>query len=34
LALLHEGNIVIEGAFADLEKSYDRFVSSFMQRDD
>jgi phospholipid/cholesterol/gamma-HCH transport system ATP-binding protein len=34
LALLHEGNIVIEGAFADLEKSDDKFVSDFMRRDD
>ncbi len=33
LALLHEGNIVIEGAFADLEKSGDKFVSEFMRRD-
>jgi phospholipid/cholesterol/gamma-HCH transport system ATP-binding protein len=34
LALLHEGNIVIEGAFSDLEKSDDKFVSDFMRRDD
>ena len=33
LALLNEGNIVIEGAFADLEKSHDKFVSDFMRRD-
>ena len=33
LALLHEGNIVIEGAFEDLEKSHDKFVSDFMRRD-
>ena len=34
LALIHEGNIVIEGAFEDLEKSHDKFVSDFMRRDD
>jgi phospholipid/cholesterol/gamma-HCH transport system ATP-binding protein len=34
LALLNEGNIVIEGAFSDLEKSDDKFVSDFMRRDD
>jgi phospholipid/cholesterol/gamma-HCH transport system ATP-binding protein len=33
LALLHEGNIVIEGTFGDLEKSHDKFVSDFMRRD-
>ena len=33
LALLHEGNIVIEGAFEDLEKSRDKFVVDFMRRD-
>ena len=33
LALLHEGNIVIEGAFEDLEKSHDTFVLEFMRRD-
>jgi phospholipid/cholesterol/gamma-HCH transport system ATP-binding protein len=33
LALLHEGNIVIEGAFEDLEKSHDTFVLNFMRRD-
>jgi phospholipid/cholesterol/gamma-HCH transport system ATP-binding protein len=33
LALLNEGNIVIEGAFADLEKSHQKFVSDFMRRD-
>ena len=33
LALLHEGNIVIEGTFEDLEKSHDKFVSDFMRRD-
>jgi phospholipid/cholesterol/gamma-HCH transport system ATP-binding protein len=34
LALLHEGNIVIEGSFSDLEKSEEKFVSDFMRRDD
>ena len=34
LALLNEGNIVIEGAFSDLEKSDDKFISDFMRRDD
>jgi phospholipid/cholesterol/gamma-HCH transport system ATP-binding protein len=33
LALLHEGNIVIEGSFEDLEKSHDKFVLDFMRRD-
>jgi phospholipid/cholesterol/gamma-HCH transport system ATP-binding protein len=33
LALLNEGNIVIEGAFADLEKSHEKFVEEFMRRD-
>ena len=33
LALLHQGNIVIEGAFEDLEKSHDKFVLDFMRRD-
>ncbi len=33
LALLHQGNIVIEGSFEDLEKSDDQFVSDFMRRD-
>jgi phospholipid/cholesterol/gamma-HCH transport system ATP-binding protein len=33
LALLHQGNIVIEGAFEDLEKSRDKFVLDFMRRD-
>ena len=33
LALLHEGNIVIEGTFEELEKSHDKFVSDFMRRD-
>lgn len=30
LVLLHEGNIVVEGAFKDLQGSGDRFVSQFM----
>jgi phospholipid/cholesterol/gamma-HCH transport system ATP-binding protein len=33
LALLHEGNVILEGTFADLEKSHDKFVSDFMRRD-
>src|SRR5208337_1277709 len=33
LALLHQGNIVIEGAFEDLAKSHDKFVLDFMRRD-
>jgi phospholipid/cholesterol/gamma-HCH transport system ATP-binding protein len=32
LALLHQGNIVIEGSFEDLERSDDEFVSDFMRR--
>ena len=31
LALLHEGNILIEGTFADLEASQDPFVSKFLR---
>ena len=31
LALLHEGAIVIEGTFADLERSRDPFVSQFLR---
>jgi phospholipid/cholesterol/gamma-HCH transport system ATP-binding protein len=30
LILLHEGNILIEGEFADLQKSEDQFVSQFI----
>jgi len=30
LILLHEGNILVEGDFRDLQKSEDRFVSHFM----
>jgi phospholipid/cholesterol/gamma-HCH transport system ATP-binding protein len=33
LALLNQGNIVIEGTFDDLEKSQDEFVKDFMKRD-
>ncbi len=33
LALLHEGNVILEGTFGDLEKSHDKFVSDFMRRD-
>lgn len=30
LAVLHQGNILIEGTFEDLQKSHDSFVSRFM----
>jgi phospholipid/cholesterol/gamma-HCH transport system ATP-binding protein len=33
LALLHEGDVVIEGSFEDLEKSHLEFVEEFMRRD-
>ena len=33
IALLHEGNVLIEGSFEDLEKSDNEFVSEFMKRD-
>jgi len=33
VALLHQGKVLLEGSFADLEKSDDRFVSEFMKRD-
>ncbi|MGA2097031.1 MAG: ABC transporter ATP-binding protein [Candidatus Acidiferrum sp.] len=33
IALLHEGKVLIEGAFEDLEKSDNKFVSEFMKRD-
>jgi phospholipid/cholesterol/gamma-HCH transport system ATP-binding protein len=33
LALLHEGRVLIEGSFLDLEKSDNEFVSEFMKRD-
>ncbi len=32
VALLHEGDIVIQGAFEDLQKSSDEFVKGFMRR--
>jgi phospholipid/cholesterol/gamma-HCH transport system ATP-binding protein len=31
LALLHEGNILVEGTFEELEKSKDPFVSQFLR---
>jgi phospholipid/cholesterol/gamma-HCH transport system ATP-binding protein len=33
LAILHEGNVLIEGSFQDLEKSDNKFVKEFMKRD-
>jgi phospholipid/cholesterol/gamma-HCH transport system ATP-binding protein len=33
LALLHEGKVLIEGSFKELEKSDDEFVSEFLKRD-
>jgi phospholipid/cholesterol/gamma-HCH transport system ATP-binding protein len=33
IALLHEGRVLIEGTFAELEKSDNEFVSEFMKRD-
>jgi phospholipid/cholesterol/gamma-HCH transport system ATP-binding protein len=33
IALLHEGNVLIEGSFSDLEKNNNRFVMEFMKRD-
>jgi phospholipid/cholesterol/gamma-HCH transport system ATP-binding protein len=33
LALLDQGNVVIEGSFEDLEKSHNPFVTEFMKRD-
>jgi phospholipid/cholesterol/gamma-HCH transport system ATP-binding protein len=33
LALLHEGHVLIEGSFEELEKSDDEFVSEFLKRD-
>jgi len=33
LALIHEGNILVEGTFEDLHKSKEPFVSQFMRRD-
>jgi phospholipid/cholesterol/gamma-HCH transport system ATP-binding protein len=33
LALLHEGHVIIEGTFSELENSTDPFVSEFLKRD-
>ncbi len=33
IALLHEGSVLIEGSFRDLEKSDNKFISAFMNRD-
>ena len=33
ITLLHEGNVLVEGSFEDLEKSDNEFVSEFMKRD-
>lgn len=33
IALLHEGRVLIEGTFAELEQSDNEFVSEFMKRD-
>jgi len=33
IALLHEGNVLIEGKFTELEKSDNEFVSEFLKRD-
>ena len=33
IALLHEGSVLIEGSYEDLEKSDNEFVSEFMKRD-
>ena len=33
IALLYEGNVLIEGSFRDLEKSDNKFVLAFMKRD-
>jgi phospholipid/cholesterol/gamma-HCH transport system ATP-binding protein len=33
LALLHEGRVLIEGSFEELEKSDDKFVAAFMKRE-
>ena len=33
LALLHQGEVVIDGSFEDLERSHDEFVEDFMRRD-
>src|SRR5579862_9111273 len=31
VALLHRGNVILQGTFGDLEKSQDKFVSDFMR---
>jgi len=33
LALIHEGNILVEGTFEDLHNSKEPFVSRFMRGD-
>jgi phospholipid/cholesterol/gamma-HCH transport system ATP-binding protein len=33
IALLHEGRVLIEGTFAELEQSDNDFVSEFLKRD-
>jgi phospholipid/cholesterol/gamma-HCH transport system ATP-binding protein len=33
IALLHDGNVLIEGSFEELEESGDEFVSEFLKRD-
>ena len=33
ITLLHEGNVLIDGSFEDLQKSDNKFVSEFMKRD-
>jgi phospholipid/cholesterol/gamma-HCH transport system ATP-binding protein len=33
IALLHDGNVLIEGSFKELEKSGDKFVLEFLKRD-
>src|SRR5579862_3521389 len=33
LAILHQGDVLIEGSYEDLEKSHDEFVEEFMKRD-
>jgi phospholipid/cholesterol/gamma-HCH transport system ATP-binding protein len=33
IALLHEGNVLLDGTFRELEKSDDKFVLEFLKRD-
>jgi phospholipid/cholesterol/gamma-HCH transport system ATP-binding protein len=33
LALLHDGHVLIEGSFEELERSHDEFVAEFLKRD-